>query len=309
MLNFDEKVILEDYKKALKSYYKNKVIDLDQALSKKLECSLVRLENIFQQVTHNIPPIRQSRFSIIYIVKGDGKKIIGSITIPIKDHTLMVVRSKVISSSIYTSLRKGYNLAFNLSFFLQEQFPKHHLLNMNLFNPHLIPYAYPKIKWGKVLEEIFETLLEEGTHQRKNREQLIALKLLELMIVCDRLFKTKEPQVKNYHPPLLVQYIDLIQEHYKYQHSPSYYAKKLHVHPNSLNATVKRYLDQSAKATIDSKLISESQYLLNQTTLSVKEIAYELGFHSPSHFFRFFKRHTNQSPAEYRRQPFEFVLN
>jgi AraC family transcriptional regulator, transcriptional activator of pobA len=81
------------------------------------------------------------------------------------------------------------------------------------------------------------------------------------------------------------------------------------VHPNQLNANTKKFLGQSAKTTIDKMLLQEAEYLLLQTAFSVKEIAYELGFQSASHFFRFFKKNKGTSPALYRRQTFENVVN
>jgi AraC family transcriptional regulator, transcriptional activator of pobA len=59
-------------------------------------------------------------------------------------------------------------------------------------------------------------------------------------------------------------------------------------------------MGQSAKELIAAKLLSEAKYLIQLTTLSVKETAYELGFQSPSNFFRFFKRYSGYSPAAYR---------
>jgi hypothetical protein len=106
-------------------------------------------------------------------------------------------------------------------------------------------------------------------NHKKNRDLLIAGKLLELIIQCDRIFTTEKQLLNSSHPPLVVQFVSLIHEHYKQHHSAGDYAKKLNVHPNSLYATTKLHLGQSAKATIDSKLLSESNYLLGQTTLSV----------------------------------------
>ena len=119
---------------------------------------------------------------------------------------------------------------------------------------------------------------------------------------AERLLKIETPYAKNVLPTAVIQYIEQIQEHYKDHHSTTYYAKKLNLHPNSLNALSKQYLGDSAKKVIDIKLLSEAQYLLQHTSLSAKEVSYELGFQSPSQFFRFFKRQMGQSPLAYRQQ-------
>lgn len=303
MFTFEEKAIINEYRQAFKNRSKNKVVDVDEKLGKKLECYIIRLEDFLQATGKEIPPYRQSRLSIIYVKKGNGKKIIGTVPVTVKNCTIMMVPSRTVNSSLYTGKEvKGFYLSFNLECLLQSPFPLERILKMSLFNPALIPYYYANAEESKMTEEILEAILYEAKHNKKNRDLLIAGKLLELFIVCDRLFKTEKESVSNFHSPLIVQFIGLIHEHHRQHHSANHYAKKLNVHPNSLNATAKLYLGQSAKAIIDSKLLSESQYLLQQTSLSVKEVAYELGFNSATHFFRFFKKHTRISPLGYRQK-------
>ena len=303
MLTSAEKTILEDYKKAFKGYYgKSKVVDLDESLGKKLNHILVRLEDTLPELGFNVPPYRASNFCIIYVTKGKGERIIGKIKVPVTAKTLIVVPGRIVNSGKYSNDTTGYYLSFNLTFFLQEHFPKHHLQKMYVFRAELIPYVHVKLKQEKALINAFEIILDEHYHERVHKNEMIALKILEVIIICERLFKHESSEIKRTLPPIAVQYLDLIQEHYREQHSASFYAKKLHVHPSFLNARCKQYLLQSAKATIDLKLITEAEYLLNHTTLSAKEIAYEIGFKSPSHFFRFFKHHRGEPPLHYRQK-------
>ncbi|OYQ35108.1 hypothetical protein CHU92_11045 [Flavobacterium cyanobacteriorum] len=80
-----------------------------------------------------------------------------------------------------------------------------------------------------------------------------------------------------------------------------YYADKLGVHPNYLNAVVKRITNQTASQIIQGQLIVMAKSLLLQTPLSIKEIGYRLGFTEPTHFAAFFKKHTGKTPVEYRK--------
>jgi AraC family transcriptional regulator, transcriptional activator of pobA len=303
MFNFQENTIIGEYRQALKGRSNEKVIDLDEKLGKKLECFIIPLENLLRAKGRETPPFRQSRFTIFFVKKGKGKKIIGSVPVFVKNCTLMVVPSRVVSTSLYSgNIIKGYCLSFNLECFLKLPFPLEQILRMNLFNPALLPYCYVNSEEAKMLENVFEPILYEVKHNRENRDLMIAGKLIELFILCDRIFKTGKPLPANFHSPLIVRFISLIHELHKQHHTAGDYARKLNVHPNSLNATAKLYLGQSAKATIESKLLSESQYLLQQTSLSVQEISYELGFNSATHFFRFFKKHMNHSPLKYRQK-------
>ena len=51
---------------------------------------------------------------------------------------------------------------------------------------------------------------------------------------------------------------------------------------------------------INNRIILEAKRLLRYSILSVKEIAFRLGFDDPSYFGKFFKRIVKQSPADYR---------
>jgi AraC-like DNA-binding protein len=308
MLAAEERII-RDYKKAIKAYYHNKeVIDIDTKVQINLDCWVTRIEKIISEAGTFVPPQRQSRFIIFFVVSGKGEQKIGNRSIVLKRYTLFVIPSRVIYSSSQSESTKGYFLLFDINFFLQTQFPKHHLLKMDLLSSRLVPFAYVDVREASRIKEVFETILDEQEHQRKKKEELIILKVLELIIICERDLKAKQDAItNNLQSTSAIQFLDLIQKHYKEHHSTNFYAQRLHVHPNSLNAIAKRSFGQSAKSTIDSTLIAEAKNLLYQTSLSVKEIAFQLGFQSATHFFRFFKKRAGMSPLSYRKSAFENV--
>jgi len=84
---------------------------------------------------------------------------------------------------------------------------------------------------------------------------------------------------------------------------PSFYAAKLNIHPNHLNAVVKRITGKTVTNIIQSQLIISAKSLLRQTTDSIKEIAFRLYFSEPTHFNSFFKKVTGLTPQQYRDNP------
>ncbi len=82
----------------------------------------------------------------------------------------------------------------------------------------------------------------------------------------------------------------------------SFYAEKLNVHPNHLNAIVKRITGKTATSIIQNQLITFAKSMLLQTDLSAKEIAFRLHFSEPTHFNSFFKRATGTTPRQYRKE-------
>jgi len=81
---------------------------------------------------------------------------------------------------------------------------------------------------------------------------------------------------------------------------PSFYAGELHIHPNHLNAVVKRITGKAATHIIHEKFITVAKSLLKQEDLSAKEIAYKLHFKQPAHFTSFFKKMTGITPQQYQ---------
>ena len=99
---------------------------------------------------------------------------------------------------------------------------------------------------------------------------------------------------------IIRRFIDLIEANLLNHRSVSFYAKQLNVHPNYLNALIKKHTGITAKESIQNRLLLETKYLLHSTTLSIKEIANQMGFNDPNYFTVFFKRFEKISPANYR---------
>jgi len=77
-------------------------------------------------------------------------------------------------------------------------------------------------------------------------------------------------------------------------------AESLNVSPNYLSILLKVLTGQSTQQHIHDKLIEKAKEKLSTTSLSVSEIAYELGFEHSQSFNKLFKKKTNVSPLKFR---------
>lgn len=77
-------------------------------------------------------------------------------------------------------------------------------------------------------------------------------------------------------------------------------ASQLHLSPSYLSDMLRSLTGQSAKQHIHNKLIDKAKEYLSTTTLSVAEIAYQLGFEYPQSFNKLFKKKTDMSPLAFR---------
>lgn len=77
-------------------------------------------------------------------------------------------------------------------------------------------------------------------------------------------------------------------------------AEQLHVSPGYLSGLLKLLTGQSTQQHIHDKLIEKAKQQLSTTSLSVSEIAFQLGFEHSQSFSKLFKTKTNVSPLEFR---------
>lgn len=77
-------------------------------------------------------------------------------------------------------------------------------------------------------------------------------------------------------------------------------AENLNISPNYLSGLLKLHTGKSTQQHIHDKLIEEAKNKLSSTSLSISEIAFELGFEHQQSFSKLFKTKTNFSPLEFR---------
>jgi AraC family transcriptional activator of pobA len=78
-------------------------------------------------------------------------------------------------------------------------------------------------------------------------------------------------------------------------------AEVLNISPNYLGSLLKTLTGRSTQHHIHDKLIEKAKEKLSTTTLSVSEIAFQLGFEHSQSFNKLFKNKTRVSPLEFRR--------
>ena len=80
----------------------------------------------------------------------------------------------------------------------------------------------------------------------------------------------------------------------------SYFAETLQTTEGKLNEQSKIHTGKTAQNVIYGLITSEAKRLLTYEKLSVKAVAFELGFNDPFYFSNFFKKHSGISPKAYK---------
>lgn len=77
-------------------------------------------------------------------------------------------------------------------------------------------------------------------------------------------------------------------------------AQRLNLSSDYLSSMLKSLTGQTTQQHIHNKVIEKAKVKLSTTSLSVSEIAYDLGFEHPQSFSKLFKSKTKQTPMEFR---------
>ena len=109
---------------------------------------------------------------------------------------------------------------------------------------------------------------------------------------------TNEP-IKREHE-LYRQFIQLLMTHYTQEHEVSFYAKKCGVTPAHFSGAIRKASGHSPLAIITGIIIMNAKAQLKSTRLPVKEIGFSLGFNNLSFFNKYFRKHVEMTPQEYR---------
>jgi AraC family transcriptional regulator, transcriptional activator of pobA len=298
----DDQIRISEFKKALRRYTSDGVVDLDKNYQHKFNFQIHRYEDLLANSRMSTPPNRWSYHRICFIKQGEGEIISGIYKFTARKNTLFVIPSRVISSSKnWATDTRGFVILFNMDFFLLNNISHQFISNRKLLNTSVQPYISLNDEQAEEFTRIFETIWSEKKKKDQISDVLIAVKILELLIIGERFYE-KSKSVESGLPMagMISQFVELLDSHYSKEHSVKFYADRLSIHPNHLNALIKKQTGLSAKESIQNRIMLEAKYLLHSTNITVKQISIQLGFGDPNYFTTFFKRAEKLSPVNYR---------
>lgn len=95
-------------------------------------------------------------------------------------------------------------------------------------------------------------------------------------------------------------FLSLVIENYKRSHNVAYYAQEMAITTRYLTKVTNTVVQKTPKQIIDEYLILQTEQLLSNTAMSIKQIAEELGFSSPIILARFFRDKKQCSLSQFR---------
>ncbi|MDM1294354.1 helix-turn-helix transcriptional regulator [Sphingobacterium sp. N143] len=156
----------------------------------------------------------------------------------------------------------------------------------------------PKI-FANLLYE-FKAIQEELTSENGLVDLIRARTFVIASILSKEVEKNILDDTKNPYSSRLIQFQELIDVYFREEKSIEFYAEKLHISASQLSKICRKYLQASPAQLIHQRCVLEAKRLLKSTDLSIKEIAYQLGFADAPYFTNFFKKNTGMNPSGFK---------
>lgn len=267
---------------------------------------LLKLEELLSRkdLAHSPKISHQIEFYIIlFVEKGEGEHTIDFTDYKCTEGTLLAIRKNQIQKFSRSNNLKGRLLLFTNDFLVSylEQMEAHKTIL--LFNEFL---GSPKLQLSesdfKSIRKIIDRIEEE--YSKVQDKHSLSIIRSEVHILITKLFRTKAiTENINYERKYLQEFIalqQLIELNVAKTTRVRDYAQMMGLSTKTLNTISKSIVHKTAKELIDEICIKKIKRLLINTELSIKEIAYQTGFPESTNFYKYFKRHTEKTPEQFR---------
>jgi AraC-like DNA-binding protein len=284
---------------------------LNLSFENEIEFSILSVPDIHNQIPFKSPTLRADYFSFILTVEGSGVYYLDDNKFPFHS------RSIYFTNPGHT---KSYELQHSKEAFIimmTENFLREYV-HQDVYDefPYLLAEIVPPKSLSTGLFSEFETLYKQIKSEFDKPSHFRYKVIGNLVGIL--LLKLKENYWLDYNPiiegnrssQIVKSFKQLLEKEFKDIISNSMesrrlqvrdFAEKLHLHPNYLNSVIRSKTGKTINDWISERTLNTAKYLLLNTSLSAKEIAYKLGFSEPTHFSRFFKKHQNTTPTKFRK--------
>jgi AraC family transcriptional activator of pobA len=284
---------------------------LGLSFEKEIDFTILSIPDIHTQIPYKSPNLRADYFSFILTIEGSGVYYLDDNKFPFGSGTIYFTNPGHIKSYELNESKEAFIITLNENF-LRENVHPEIFAEFPFLLAEIAPPNKPSQDDFEEFILLYKQILSEFQKDSKYKNKIIGNLFLILLL------KIKEKFWLNYNPidegnrnsQIVTSFKQLLEsESRKVMDGKQndsklyvqYFAEKLNLHPNYLNSVIKSKTGKTVNDWISKRTLSVAKSLLMSTSYSSKEIAYKLGFSEPTHFSRFFKKHTHLSPSTFRK--------
>ncbi len=261
---------------------------------------LIRLESL-ETYIRETPRHSITYYDITLIDEGSGRFAVDEHEFEIERNRLYFTAPNQIREWKVDQMPTGMVLIFEEEFLCNFFSDVLFVQNLSFFGKGTnTPQISISTEQGDYLRNIM-VQIEHEIHENKETHLLRAL-LYQALAWLNNIYQSQCLPTKETHISKSIQFRQLVDQHFRQEHSVAFYAGQLCITPGHLNDLVRKEPGTTAKQFIINRLTTEAKRLLLYSELPVSEIAWELGYTDPSYFVRLFRNETGCSPLAFRKQ-------
>lgn len=243
-------------------------------------------------------------YHLVYFTEGSGEHLIDFEKFEAKSGTMYFMKPGQVHQWYFKEKYDGFVVNFFDNFFdwigiNSSILQKFRFLQSILVKDHVVEIS---LDLQEKIASYFEEMINENQENNQFSNLKIGFHLMNLFIDIERSLEGVNIKTSDYQSVLLDNFQTLIEQNFKSKKLPKEYAELLYITPNHLNALCKDVLATSTGELIRSRIVLEAKRLLVNKEISVTEIAYLLNFQDASYFVKFFKKYTEFTPEQFRKQ-------
>lgn len=246
-------------------------------------------------------PHKQDFYCLLVIVKARGTVSVDQRHIPLSDEQVICVKPNSVFSLNINSSATGAVVCFTEDFF-SLRYNNNVLQRFAFLKPAAEDCIPVSADAFRRLQTILQLVDHETDLQEKGHEKVLRSYLNILLFELDREYGAPAgPDRAGHREEKVLLFEKMVETHFVQQKTPSWYAAEINISTNYLNKLCNEHRGTTAGELIRRRVVVEAKRLLHYTSLSVAEIAYQLGFETPSYFITFFKKNTGYTPEQFRK--------
>lgn len=248
-------------------------------------------------------PHRHSFFQLLWF-KNSGNHYIDYEIIKHPDNTLFLINKNQVHYFCSDSSNEGYLFHFNDSFISNYSLDLLARFTVSIFNEISEPYINLTNNDSEIIENLCKNFLLELEDKKENYAHIIMHQFLGLLYKIERMKNEKKSFKTDVNSDFykIVQFKQAIIKEIDQQLSIADFASRLAVSSKKLTALTKQYTALTPGTLIKEMKILEAKRMLSHHDISIKEVAYSLGFDQPTYFTKFFKKETKLTPKQFQEQ-------
>ncbi|WP_109832055.1 helix-turn-helix domain-containing protein [Reichenbachiella versicolor] len=265
--------------------------------------SSLRLTDQISLITEN-DQIPKNDYIHIYWNRSSKKQLITVDNVPIELESNQLTTSTFLQNVWVDNSSQLLVFSFNREFYcIQDHDEEVSCNGIIFFGTQDTPIlTLDETEQGK-LETLLNVFIDEFQTKDNIQGEMLQMLLKRLIIKCTRLAKEQliTRELKNDQIDIVRKFNVLVDKNYKELKQVSEYADLLFKSPKTLSNLFKLYNQKTPLKIIHERIVLEGKRMLTMTNMTVKEIAFDLGFEDVSSFTKMFKKVTGSSPIDYRK--------